>query len=129
MSRTARSLSTSSSMLSAFGDMGKFFSQPNCERLVDISTVSSLSIFVIFSADTPERRASVARARPAMAARSITAGAGRMILLASRAAMMPATIGCPRSVLQAHWAAASIMDGRSAETAGRIPRVSAKMRA
>ena len=31
----------------------------------------------------------------------------RMILLASRAAMMPATIGCPRSVLQAHRTAAS----------------------
>ena len=43
-----------------------------------------------------------ARARPAVAARSITAGAGRMILFARRAAMMPATIGCPRSVLQAH---------------------------
>ena len=133
MSRTARSRSTNSSMWSAFGDMGKFFSQLPRERPVDVSTVRSLSILVNCSTDTAERRVSVtrlrARARPAIAVRSITAGAGRMILLANRAAMTPATIGCPRSVLQALCAAASIMRGRSAETASRIPKAAARMRA
>jgi len=131
MSRTARSLSINSSIWSAFGDAGKFFSQANRERPVDESTASSLSIFVICSADNSASSASVARlrarARPAMAARSILAGAGRMILRACRAAMTPATIGCPRSVLHAHCAAASIMRGRSVETAGRSPRQAARI--
>ena len=49
-----------------------------------------------------------------MAVRSITAGAGRMIFAVRSAAMTPATIGAPRSVLQADCAAASIIKGRSA---------------
>ena len=48
-----------------------------------------------------------------MAVRSTTAGAGRMIFAVRSAAMTPAKIGAPGSVLQADCAAASIMKGGS----------------
>jgi hypothetical protein len=54
-----------------------------------------------------------------MAVRSTTAGAGRMIFAVRSAAMTPATIGAPRSVLQADCAAASIMKAWSALLGGR----------
>jgi hypothetical protein len=63
-----------------------------------------------------------------MAARSITADTGRRIFSARRAAMAPATIGWPRSVLQAACAAASIIKGRSAAVGSRIPNIAAKAR-
>ena len=58
-----------------------------------------------------------------MAVRSTTAGAGRMIFAVRSAAMTPATIGAPRSVLQGDCAAASIMKGRSALLGGCKPSV------
>ena len=64
-----------------------------------------------------------------MAMRSMTAGAGRMIFAARSAAMTPATIGAPRSVPQADWAAASIIKGRSALPGGRKPSVAASISA
>jgi len=70
-----------------------------------------------------------ARARPAIAARSITAGAGKITFSARSAKISPETIGCPRSVPQAACAAASIMNGRSATLAARRPNAVARMRA
>jgi hypothetical protein len=55
--------------------------------------------------------------------RSMTAGTGRMIFAVRSATIMPATIGEPRSVLQADCAAASIMKGKSALLGGRKPSV------
>jgi hypothetical protein len=80
--------------------------------------------------ERPASRASAvrlrARARPAMAVRLMTAGAGRMIFAARRAAITPVTIGWPRSVLQADCAADSIMKGTSVLFGGRRPSVLAR---
>ena len=64
-----------------------------------------------------------------MAARSITAAGGRMILAMRSAAITAATIGCPRSVAQATCAAASIIGAKSAAMGARSPKVMASRRA
>ena len=82
--------------------------------------------------DTGQQRIGGALARTGsagLAARSITAGAGRITFSARNAAITPAAIGWPRSVLHADCAAASIMNGRSAALAGRNPSTAARMRA
>ena len=70
-----------------------------------------------------------ARARPAMAARSMTDVAGRMTPSPRSAATTPVTIGGPRSVAQAARAAASIISGRSALVGARSPSAEASRRA
>jgi hypothetical protein len=115
---------------SGFGEVEAFFSQPKGVALSAGSGLSSVSSLVSCAGERPASRASAvrlrARARPAMAVRSMTVGAARIILAARRAAITPATIGWPRSVLQADCAAASIMKGRSALLGGRKPSVLAR---
>lgn len=55
--------------------------------------------------------------------------AGKMIPAVRSAETTAVAMGCPRSVLQAAWAAASIIIGRSVFAGDRRPRVMARSRA
>ena len=120
-------------MWSALGAIGMDLSQAKGVTPTDGSTTSSPSSLVRCSEDNPATRASAARlrarARPAMAMRSITTAPGKMMRAARRAATTAATIGWPWSVPRAASAAASIIGGKSAMVGGRRRKVAASWRA